>query len=750
MASRSIVIKIKVEGASQAEAAFNKIAKAEELDRKRTKANNVEKRKQEKHLNAITNANKRAAASIKKTSQVQAGLTKSFIKGNLASRGITMATNAMKRVFLSSISTMVEFEFSMAKIAGIAGLTGVEFNKLEAGIRNIAKVTPRTASEVANAALQMSKLGLTGEDVEKSLKGVIDLSVALDENVSTVGETLVQVKNIFGLSASQMEEVGNKIFTAVSGSALSFEKLRVAMGFVGGTANAAGVSLSELSGMMGTLANSGLRASTIGTTLRTVITNLATPSSKASKELGGVSLQTHSLSQVLAVMNKEVTGVDKATALFGKRALSGALILAKNAGQVDNLTDSIREMARTTDEAADILDGTLKNALKRTSSQWEEFILNATNTKFIIGTVELLNKALNQLNEDEAKRLRQGAFFEKARNKGVGKEQRWKDWYASEELREDLIEQEKIFKGINKLENALDGLDNKKRQKFRMQGLLDKGLQRPEATNEEKTATEKQIKELKRIKDSIAFGKDQAVVVADIARATVALAKAQAETEDNEKANKVRQVQLKLTKDLLALDEKEAEVAKEKAEAIAIFNLETSLAFETMNIGATALNETFSVLGDNITDVFTTSGFSLTKLGDTFGNVMKKMAADLVATMIKLMIFRTILSLVGGTSTGGFGFKGGGSGLGSVFLGALGGTSAPGKASGMKGRVNKATPLIVGESGPEDILITPRAKTSSSGAGGNRIIQIMGDVYGEEQFTDRVRMANDKLDRDLV
>jgi hypothetical protein len=54
----------------------------------------------------------------------------------------------------------------------------------------------------------------------------------------------------------------------------------------------------------------------------------------------------------------------------------------------------------------------------------------------------------------------------------------------------------------------------------------------------------------------------------------------------------------------------------------------------------------------------------------------------------------------------------------------------------------------VGEEGAEEVMVRPRAKMSAgSDKGAGMTVIIQGDINGEEQFIDRIRSANEEIER---
>jgi hypothetical protein len=90
-------------------------------------------------------------------------------------------------------------------------------------------------------------------------------------------------------------------------------------------------------------------------------------------------------------------------------------------------------------------------------------------------------------------------------------------------------------------------------------------------------------------------------------------------------------------------------------------------------------------------------------LGETFGNVIRDMAADLVSSGLESLMLSAFGPLFGGTSAGG--------GLGSLFSGIFGGFRANG------GPVSAGTGYVVGERGPEFFVPSTSGMILPSGRG---------------------------------
>jgi TP901 family phage tail tape measure protein len=167
--------------------------------------------------------------------------------------------------------------------------------------------------------------------------------------MQTVTDLLTTAIRAFNLESFQAGQVSDIMANAINKSKLTVDKLRIAFNYVGPAAYAVGAELEEVAAAMMTLANSGLRASTIGTGLRQVFSRLVAPSAKLREafEEHGISLEDlnvkvhgfvgvmHNLSEVFVDAESGAIDAQKAFELFGLRGANSVLALMKgiNSGE---------------------------------------------------------------------------------------------------------------------------------------------------------------------------------------------------------------------------------------------------------------------------------------------------------------------------------------------------------------------------------------------------------------------------------
>ena len=299
-------------------------------------------------LRGFTRAMKKAQRSIKKF-----GSSMKRTGANMT-RNITMPVIALGAV---ALKTFANFEQAMLKVKAVSGATGQEFKSLVANAKRLGSETMFTASQVAELQLELSKLGLTPAEINKSTDSILSLAQATGHDLAQSAEIVASTMNSFGMEAGEATTVADMFAVASSSAAIDMEKLGVAMPTVGATADAVGVPLKGLTAMMMTLADSGMEASTMGTHLRKIFVELATK---------GISFD-----DAMSQINNSTDKVTTATNLFGKRAFAAGIILANNTSKTDEYTSALENSAGKSEQMAKIMDSGAAGAMRRLASQAE-------------------------------------------------------------------------------------------------------------------------------------------------------------------------------------------------------------------------------------------------------------------------------------------------------------------------------------------------------------------------------------------
>jgi TP901 family phage tail tape measure protein len=286
--------------------------------------------------------------SVKKTSNSFQELGKR-LKNYVMYRIIADSVIAAKEAFTGASEAIIDYDQSLKNLQAIMQATDDEVRQMGVAIEDVASGTKFSAQEVADGMQILGQAGLTSAEAVSSIQAVADLATGTLTNMSTSVDLVTTSLRVFGIQAKDSAHVADVFANAVNGSKLTIDKLRTAMNYVGPIAKSAGVSLEETSAAMMTLANSGQRASTIGTGLRRMFAELIDPSEKmtAAAERAGISLDelnpsANDLSDVLRSLGVVITDADVAFDLFGKRGAAAVLSLT------NDVTGGFEAMMHTT------------------------------------------------------------------------------------------------------------------------------------------------------------------------------------------------------------------------------------------------------------------------------------------------------------------------------------------------------------------------------------------------------------------
>ena len=219
----------------------------------------------------------------------------------------------------SSLDKFKEFSGTIQRIGVLTGETGTaDMAALKKEIESLGASTSKSATEVAQMAVELSAAGFTAKEQKEALKGIVLGSEATGESLKRVGEVGASTVRSFtqvglsadsaGLAAKDMSLVMDALVATGNASATGIDDLGESLKYLAPTANANNQSLNSMLLTLGLLGNAGLKAGPAGTYMSEVISNMSIASAKAVPFL---SLMGKSLQEI-----RMVDGVDDQTAAF--------------------------------------------------------------------------------------------------------------------------------------------------------------------------------------------------------------------------------------------------------------------------------------------------------------------------------------------------------------------------------------------------------------------------------------------------
>lgn len=301
--------------------------------------------------------------------------------GSIAEKGIKAtgailagAATAIGTIGVASVKVGSDFESSMSKVAAISGATGDDLKALTDKAKEMGATTKFSASESADALQYMAMAGWKTDDMLGGLEGIMNLAAASGEDLATTSDIVTDALTAFGLSASDSTHFADVLAAASSNANTNVGMMGDTFKYVAPVAGALGYTAEDTALAIGLMANSGIKASQAGTSLRSIMSRMAKPTDevqKAMKKLG-VSLtdsqgNMKSLNELMGDLRKGFDGLSEseaaemAAALGGQEAMSGLLAIV-NASDSD--FDKLSNAIYTCDGAAQSMAETMNDNLQ--------------------------------------------------------------------------------------------------------------------------------------------------------------------------------------------------------------------------------------------------------------------------------------------------------------------------------------------------------------------------------------------------
>lgn len=214
-------------------------------------------------------------------------------KMQAAGKAMTMYVTApLVGLGTAAVKTTADFDSSMSKVSAISGATGEDFTALRDKAREMGAQTQFSASEAADAMSYMAMAGWKTEDMLGGVEGIMNLAAASGEDLATTSDIVTDALTAFGMSAKDSGHFADVLAAASSNANTNVSLLGESFKYVAPVAGALGYSAEDTSLALGLMANAGIKASSAGTSLRTLLTNMSKPTKEMQEAMNqlGVSL----------------------------------------------------------------------------------------------------------------------------------------------------------------------------------------------------------------------------------------------------------------------------------------------------------------------------------------------------------------------------------------------------------------------------------------------------------------------------
>jgi len=344
-----------------------------------------------KSIDKFGNEAKDAASDIGKAGDASKEMSislGSLVKGKL----IDMAGNLLQDLgqkavegFKKVVEVGSEFEAGMSKVQAISGASGAELQALSDKAKELGSTTAFTASEVADAMGEMAKAGWNAQDIVDGMDGVVSASLASGESMSSVSTIIADAITGFKLAASDAAHVSDLLTQAANSGTIDINDLGESFKYVAPVAQSMGFSIDEVTTALAAMSTAGIKGSQAGTSLRTAMLNMSSPSKSVQTAMDKIGLTItnndgtfKSMTQILAEMREKTDGLTQAEKtnvvqkIAGKEAASGLMaILNMSQDEYDQIAQSMENAGGAAEKTANVMKNNLKGAMTEFSSAAE-------------------------------------------------------------------------------------------------------------------------------------------------------------------------------------------------------------------------------------------------------------------------------------------------------------------------------------------------------------------------------------------
>lgn len=315
------------------------------------------------------------------SSGFQAGIDKigKFASGALKATGAIIGgvSTAVAGIGTAAVKTGADFESSMSNVAAISQASAKDMEALTEKAKEMGAKTKFSAKESADAFSYMAMAGWKTGDMLNGIEGIMNLAAASGEDLATTSDIVTDALTAFGLKASDASHFADILAQASSNSNTNVGMMGETFKYVAPVAGALGFSAEDCATAIGLMANSGIKASQAGTSLRSIITRMAKPTDDVQKAMSqlGISLtksdgSMKSLNEIMLDLRKGFSGLtadqkaQMAATLGGQEAMSGLLAIVNSSDDdFDKLSSSINSCDGAAEKMAETMNDNLSGQI---------------------------------------------------------------------------------------------------------------------------------------------------------------------------------------------------------------------------------------------------------------------------------------------------------------------------------------------------------------------------------------------------
>lgn len=352
---------------------------------------NAEIEKNEKYLDEASKAADGCATSIdemgKEAKEAGDQGTQAFksMSEAVTALGLIEGVKKLAESLKSCVDVAADFQYQMATVKSLSGATGEEFDSLTSRAKTLGATTSFTATQAGEAMEYMALAGWNTKDMLEGVNGVMALAAAATMDLGTASDIVTDNLTAFNMTAKDSNRFADQLAYAMSKSNTNVEQLGESYKYCAATSTQLGYSMEDTTAALMVMANAGIKGSSSGTALASIMTRLGNDVSDCRTMLRGYGIEVYdttgkarALSEILDDMKgiwEKLTDEEKSALAYtvaGKTAQAQLMtVLGESTGAFEEYAEGLRNCNGAAKEMQDIKLDTFTGQLQLLVSAYD-------------------------------------------------------------------------------------------------------------------------------------------------------------------------------------------------------------------------------------------------------------------------------------------------------------------------------------------------------------------------------------------
>ncbi|HGU6173209.1 TPA: phage tail tape measure protein [Escherichia coli] len=328
--------------------------------------------------------------------------------------GLTLPMLAAAGASIKAAGDFESMGYTFQAVSGATSEQMARMSELAKKLGNDITLPGTSATDAAAAMTELVKAGLSIDDTFKAAKATLQLSAAAQIDNAEAATIVGQALNAFGLSGDKAIKVADLLANSANASAGEITDMAYALQAAGAVANMAGQSIQDTVTAISLMANAGITGSDAGTSLKSMLMSLISPTDKAAETMQkyGISVYdangkmkplpalVQEFSTKLGGLSQEQRNAALAT-IFGSDAIRAAnIVLMSGTDAWNQMSQAVNKAGGAQDVAASKMQG-FKGALEAFKSTVETLAITIGEKLLPIVTpmIQRITDWINKLGE---------------------------------------------------------------------------------------------------------------------------------------------------------------------------------------------------------------------------------------------------------------------------------------------------------------------------------------------------------------